>query len=135
MFFLVGSLHRERRRLYNDWLKTFTHIEVIHLDGDTAKDEPSLLGDTFVCLSVCLFVSLSIFFCPSVRLFVCLYLCLSVCLSVCPSSCFFSVCLNVIFCAFLSIFLSVSLFKCFLSNPSFFNLWTYLLTTKLNKIF
>ncbi len=29
---------------YNDWLKTFTHIEVIHLDGDTAKDEPSLLG-------------------------------------------------------------------------------------------
>ena len=29
---------------YNDWLKTFTHIEVIHLDSDTAKDEPSLLG-------------------------------------------------------------------------------------------
>jgi hypothetical protein len=42
---------------YNDWLKTFTHIEVIHLDGDTAKDEPSLLGIClFVCLSVCLFV-------------------------------------------------------------------------------
>jgi hypothetical protein len=31
---------------YSDWLKTFTHIEVIHLDGDTAKDEPSLIGET-----------------------------------------------------------------------------------------
>ena len=30
---------------YNDWLKTFTHIEVIHLDSDTAKDEPSLIGE------------------------------------------------------------------------------------------
>lgn len=31
---------------YNDWLRTFTHVEAIHLDADTARDEPSLLGKT-----------------------------------------------------------------------------------------
>ena len=31
---------------YTDWLRTFTHIEVIHLDADTARDEPSLIGKT-----------------------------------------------------------------------------------------
>ena len=24
------------------WLSTFTHLEVVHLDSDTARDEPSL---------------------------------------------------------------------------------------------
>jgi len=29
---------------YNDFLRTFTHIEAVHLDADTARDEPSLIG-------------------------------------------------------------------------------------------
>ena len=27
---------------YSDFVKTFTHLEVVHLDEDTARDEPSL---------------------------------------------------------------------------------------------
>lgn len=27
---------------YSEFVKTFTHIEAVHLDSDTAKDEPSL---------------------------------------------------------------------------------------------
>ena len=27
-----------------DFLRTFTHIEVVHLDADTARDEPTLNG-------------------------------------------------------------------------------------------
>jgi len=27
---------------FNDWLRTFTNLEAIHLDADTARDEPSL---------------------------------------------------------------------------------------------
>jgi len=29
---------------YNDFLRTYTHIEAVHLDADTARDEPSLIG-------------------------------------------------------------------------------------------
>lgn len=29
---------------YTDWLKTFTVLEAVHLDADTARDEPSLIG-------------------------------------------------------------------------------------------
>ena len=29
---------------YHDFMKTFTHLEVIHLDTETSKDEPSLKG-------------------------------------------------------------------------------------------
>merc|ERR1719394_1360803 len=29
---------------FNDWLRTFTHLEAVHLDADTARDEPSLSG-------------------------------------------------------------------------------------------
>ncbi|XP_063237464.1 calpain-C isoform X3 [Bacillus rossius redtenbacheri] len=28
--------------LYSDFVKTFTHLEVVHLDSDTSRDEPSL---------------------------------------------------------------------------------------------
>ena len=31
---------------YDDFMKTFTHLEVIHLDSETSKDEPSLRGKT-----------------------------------------------------------------------------------------
>lgn len=27
---------------YSDFVKTFTHLEVVHLDNDTSRDEPSL---------------------------------------------------------------------------------------------
>lgn len=27
---------------YNEFLKTFTHVEMVHLDSDTSRDEPSL---------------------------------------------------------------------------------------------
>lgn len=27
---------------YSDFIKTFTHLEVVHLDKETSKDEPSL---------------------------------------------------------------------------------------------
>lgn len=27
---------------YTDFVKTFTHLEVVHLDQETSKDEPSL---------------------------------------------------------------------------------------------
>ena len=27
---------------YRSWVNTFTHLEVVHLDGDTSRDEPSL---------------------------------------------------------------------------------------------
>jgi len=27
---------------YSDFVKTFTHLEVVHLDSDTSRDEPSL---------------------------------------------------------------------------------------------
>ena len=27
---------------YSEFVKTFTHIEAVHLDNETAKDEPSL---------------------------------------------------------------------------------------------
>jgi calpain-9 len=29
---------------FSDWLRTFSQIEVVHLDADTARDEPSLTG-------------------------------------------------------------------------------------------
>ena len=31
---------------YAQWLKTFTHVDVVHLDGETARDEPSLENKT-----------------------------------------------------------------------------------------
>ena len=27
---------------FRSWVNTFTHLEVVHLDGDTSRDEPSL---------------------------------------------------------------------------------------------
>ena len=27
---------------YTDFLRTFTHLEVVHLDSETARDEPSM---------------------------------------------------------------------------------------------
>lgn len=27
---------------YSDFVKTFTHLEVVHLDAETSRDEPSL---------------------------------------------------------------------------------------------
>ena len=27
---------------FKSWVNTFTHLEVVHLDGDTSRDEPSL---------------------------------------------------------------------------------------------
>lgn len=27
---------------YNEFVKTFTHVEMVHLDSDTSRDEPSL---------------------------------------------------------------------------------------------
>lgn len=27
---------------YSDFVKTFTHLETVHLDSDTSRDEPSL---------------------------------------------------------------------------------------------
>ncbi|XP_076040187.1 calpain C isoform X2 [Oratosquilla oratoria] len=32
--------------LYSDFVRTFSHLEVIHLDGETSKDEPSLRHKT-----------------------------------------------------------------------------------------
>lgn len=31
---------------YTDFLRTFTHLEVVHLDSETARDEPSMQGKT-----------------------------------------------------------------------------------------
>ena len=31
---------------YGDFMKTFTHMEVIHLDEETSKDEVTLRGKT-----------------------------------------------------------------------------------------
>lgn len=31
---------------YQHWLRLFTHLEMVHLDSDTARDEPSLQGKT-----------------------------------------------------------------------------------------
>ena len=28
----------------SDWLRTFTQLEIVHLDADTARDEPTLNG-------------------------------------------------------------------------------------------
>ena len=30
------------RMNYNDFIRTFTHIEAVHLDPETARDEPSI---------------------------------------------------------------------------------------------
>ena len=38
---------------YADWAKTFNLMEVVHLDADTARDEPSLNGKMFdMCIVV-----------------------------------------------------------------------------------
>lgn len=31
---------------YTDFIRTFTHLELVHLDAETAKDEPSLRHKT-----------------------------------------------------------------------------------------
>ena len=31
---------------YSDFVRTFTTLEVVHLDGDTSRDEPSLRDKT-----------------------------------------------------------------------------------------
>jgi calpain-9 len=31
---------------YIDFIRTFTHLEVVHLDSETARDEPSMQGKT-----------------------------------------------------------------------------------------
>lgn len=37
-FFLIFAF----RISYSDFVKTFTHLEIVHLDNETSRDEPSL---------------------------------------------------------------------------------------------
>lgn len=40
--YLIYFYHFICRISYSDFVKTFTHLEAVHLDSDTSRDEPSL---------------------------------------------------------------------------------------------
>lgn len=39
---IINKSYMNYRISYSDFVKTFTHLEVVHLDAETSRDEPSL---------------------------------------------------------------------------------------------